>query len=87
MCIANSASLEVSFSHLSAWDNLLVIWLTDVPRDMLQIFDEVLQQVVLVHYPNYTKVRSRFLIFSEFLKALESKSLRTNKYMIPNSTG
>jgi len=56
MCIANSASLEVSFAHLSSWDNQLLLWLTDVPRDMLQIFDEVLQQVVLVHYPNYTKV-------------------------------
>jgi hypothetical protein len=56
MCSENSASLEVSYGHLAEMQSLLAIWLTDVPRDMLQILDEVLQQVVLVDFPHYKKV-------------------------------
>ena len=56
MCAVNSASLEISYGHLASMDSLLAIWLTDVPRDMLQILDEVLQQVVLIEFPHYTKV-------------------------------
>lgn len=64
MCAANSASLEVSYGHLASLDSLLVLWLTDVPRDMLQIFDEVLQQVVLIEFPHYTKVSVTGILFA-----------------------
>ena len=56
MCAINSASLEISYAHLADMQSLLAIWLTDVPRDMLQIFDEVLQTVVLADFPHYNKV-------------------------------
>lgn len=56
MCADNKASLEVSYAHIAKVQSLLAIWLTDVPRDMLQIFDEVLQAVVLISYPHYSKV-------------------------------
>jgi DNA replication licensing factor MCM2 len=56
MCTNNSASLEVSYQHLAKVQSLLAIWLTDVPREMLQIFDEVLQAVVLQSIPNYSKI-------------------------------
>jgi len=56
MCAINSASLEISYAHLADMQSLLAIWLTDVPRDMLQIFDEVLQAVVLADFPHYNKV-------------------------------
>ena len=56
MCASNSASLEVSYGHIAKVQSLLAIWLTDVPRDMLQIFDEVLQSVVLAEFPHYSKV-------------------------------
>jgi hypothetical protein len=56
MCANNSASLEVSYGHLAEMQSLLAIWLTDVPRDMLSIFDEVLKTVVLKEFPHYAKV-------------------------------
>ena len=56
MCAINSASLEISYAHLADMQSLLAIWLTDVPRDMLQICDEVLQTVVLADFPHYNKV-------------------------------
>lgn len=62
MCARNSSSLEVSYGHLAEMQSLLAIWLTDVPRDMLQIFDEVLTAEVTKSYPNYMKVL--FMIFN-----------------------
>ena len=53
-CAANSASLEVSYRDLCEMQSLLAIWLTDVPKDMLQIFDEVLHDVVQADFPHYT---------------------------------
>jgi DNA replication licensing factor MCM2 len=56
MCSANKSSLEVSYKHLSDQDPILAIWLADVPRDMLQIFDEVLVEEVLAQFSYYSKV-------------------------------
>jgi DNA replication licensing factor MCM2 len=62
MCAANKASLEVSYTHLATVQALLAIWLTDVPRDMLQIFDEVLQSVVLLEFPHYSKISNELRV-------------------------
>ena len=56
MCSANKASLEVSYSHLAEMQSLMAYWLNDVPRDMLLIFDEVLQQMVLEEFPHYSRI-------------------------------
>lgn len=57
MCASNLSSLEVSYGHLAEMQSLLAIWLTDVPKDMLEIFDEVLLSVVTAEFPHYKKVR------------------------------
>lgn len=56
MCLANRVSMHVSYVHLSENDAILAIWLADVPGDMIQIFDEVLKEEVLVMFPHYQKV-------------------------------
>lgn len=56
MCAANKSSLEVSYGHLGDVNPLLAIWLTDIPRDMIMIFDEVLKELVLKEFSNYTEV-------------------------------
>ncbi len=53
MCSQNSASLEVSYGHLAEMQSLLAIWLTDVPKEMLRIFDTVLERVVRDAFPHY----------------------------------
>jgi DNA replication licensing factor MCM2 len=62
MCANNSSSLQISYGHLATVQSLLAIWLTDVPRDMLQIFDEVLQSQVLEEFPNYSKIANEMHI-------------------------
>ena len=52
----NKSSLEVSYGHLGEMQSLLAIWLTDVPRDLLNIFDEVFRSEVLRVFPDYLKV-------------------------------
>mmetsp|Transcript_3003 Transcript_3003/g.4568 ORF Transcript_3003/g.4568 Transcript_3003/m.4568 type:complete len:949 (+) Transcript_3003:31-2877(+) len=56
MCAANSSSLEVSYVHLGEYAPILAIWLADLPRDMLGIFDEVLKEVVLEGFTHYTQI-------------------------------
>ena len=62
MCAANKCSLEVSYVHLGEVHALLAIWLTDLPKEMLQIFDEVLYVEVIVLFPHYAKVNTVYLI-------------------------
>lgn len=56
MCASNSSSLTISYVHLGDMVPILAIWLADVPKDMLAIFDEVLKEVVLDKFPHYQKV-------------------------------
>lgn len=56
MCSANGSSLEVSFLHLGKGPAILAIWLADVPKEMLQIFDEVLVEEVSRLYQDYAKI-------------------------------
>ena len=42
---ANKQSLEVSYTHLSAALPILAVWTADVPKQMLEIYDRVVQQV------------------------------------------
>lgn len=58
MCAANKCSLEVSYVHLGEVHALLAIWLTDLPKEMLQIFDEVLYVEVIVLFPHYAQVNT-----------------------------
>ena len=62
MCSSNSSSLEVSYVHLGDMVPILAIWLADVPLEMLQIFDEVLKEVVLTEFNHYATVHRRSII-------------------------
>ena len=64
MCLANRVSMHVSYVHLSENDAILAIWLADVPGDMIQIFDEVLKEEVLVMFPHYHKVWANLYLIS-----------------------
>lgn len=56
MCSRNNSSLEMSYRHLVESQSLLAMWLTDIPREMFQLFDEVLKSVVLQYFPRYAEV-------------------------------
>ena len=70
MCAANRSSLEISYVHLGEMHALLAIWLTDLPKEMLQIFDEVLYKEVLVLFPHYAQVTCRILFNNFWLNRL-----------------
>lgn len=53
MTAANSPSLAISYLHLSTAQPTFGIWLADMPRQMLALFDDVARQVVLERYPDY----------------------------------
>lgn len=55
---ANSESLEVSYLHLALSKPILAYFLTNAPSAMLEIFDEVALQAILVYYPAYKRIHS-----------------------------
>ncbi|KAF8743961.1 hypothetical protein AX14_013363 [Amanita brunnescens Koide BX004] len=54
----NSESLEVSYLHLALSKPILAYFLTNAPSAMLEIFDEVALQAILVYYPAYKRIHS-----------------------------
>jgi len=81
MCARNGASLEVSYKDLSEHSPTLAIWLADAPRDMLEIFDEIVNAVVRDDFPAYgsivdeVKVRVRDLPIADNLRDLRQAHL------------
>lgn len=63
MCSRNSSSLEVSYPHLAIAQPLLAVWLTDCPREIINIFDMVLKEVVMTQFPHYARVSFSFSLY------------------------
>ncbi|KAG2015633.1 ATP dependent DNA helicase [Coprinopsis cinerea AmutBmut pab1-1] len=54
----NAESLEVSYAHLADSKAILAYFLTNCPSAMLEIFDEVALDRILVYYPSYKRIHS-----------------------------
>ncbi|KAG6845873.1 MCM DNA helicase complex subunit [Tephrocybe sp. NHM501043] len=54
----NSESLEVSYLHLANSKPILAYFLTNSPTTMLEIFDEVALNAILVYFPSYKRIHS-----------------------------
>ncbi|KAG6911108.1 MCM DNA helicase complex subunit [Tephrocybe rancida] len=54
----NSESLEVSYLHLAHSKPILAYFLTNSPTAMLEIFDEVALNAILVYFPLYKRIHS-----------------------------
>ncbi|KAF8897032.1 MCM2/3/5 family-domain-containing protein [Gymnopilus junonius] len=55
---ANAESLEISYLHLAVSKPILAYFLTNSPTAMLEIFDEVALQAILVYFPAYQRIHS-----------------------------
>jgi DNA replication licensing factor MCM2 len=56
MCARNQSSLRVSWVHLAADAQELAMWVVDAPKQMLPLFDDVLQRVVVKKFRNYRNI-------------------------------
>lgn len=56
--LANSESLEISYLHLAISKPILAYFLTNSPTAMLEIFDEVALNAILVYFPSYKRIHS-----------------------------
>lgn len=54
----NSESLEISYLHLALAKPILAYFLTNSPAAMLEIFDEVALDTILVFFPAYKRIHS-----------------------------
>ena len=53
MCAEGGQSLAISYLHLSRFAPSLAIWLADVPRPMLELFDAVAKEAVSARYTDW----------------------------------
>ena len=58
LSIANSESLEISYLHLAVSKPILAYFLTNSPTAMLEIFDEVALDAIIVYFPSYKRIHS-----------------------------
>ncbi|KJA29045.1 hypothetical protein HYPSUDRAFT_634812 [Hypholoma sublateritium FD-334 SS-4] len=54
----NSESLEISYLHLALSKPILAYFLTNSPAAMLEIFDEIALDAILVYFPSYKRIHS-----------------------------
>ncbi|KAJ5220167.1 Nucleic acid-binding OB-fold [Penicillium chermesinum] len=54
----NSASLEVSYAHLSESKAALSYFLANEPTEVLKVFDQAALDVTLFHYPSYHDIHN-----------------------------
>lgn len=54
----NAESLEVSYEHLSESKAILAYFLANAPAEIIDLFDEVAMDVVLLHYNDYARIHS-----------------------------
>ncbi|KAF9481543.1 MCM-domain-containing protein [Pholiota conissans] len=55
---SNSESLEISYLHLALSKPILAYFLTNSPAAILEIFDEVALNAILVFFPSYKRIHS-----------------------------
>lgn len=73
----NAESLEVSYDHLSDRKAILAYFLANSPAEMLQIFDAVAMDVVLLFYPDYYRIKSEIHVrFSDLPVEYTLRELR-----------
>jgi DNA replication licensing factor MCM2 len=72
MASQNGSALPVSFLQLSMSSPILAIWLADVPKVMLSLFDEVATAYVLSRYPDYGSISDEIRVRISHLPVSDS---------------
>ena len=58
MCASNLSTLQVSYMHLVEAEPLLAVWLTDAPKDILDVLNEAATRHTLMLFPSYNAIKS-----------------------------
>lgn len=85
----NSESLEVSYIHLARSRPILAYFLANSPQALLELFDQVALDVILLYYPSYDRIHSEIHVrITELPTSLSLRDLRqTNLNCLVRVTG
>lgn len=73
----NAESLEVSYLHLADSKAILAYFLANCPSAMLNIFDTVALEAILLYYPSYERIHSEIHVrITELPKVATLRDLR-----------
>ncbi|ODN83499.1 hypothetical protein L202_01633 [Cryptococcus amylolentus CBS 6039] len=73
----NSESLEVSYIHLANARPILAYFLANSPQPVLELFDQVALDAILLYYPSYDRIHSEIHVrITELPTSLSLRDLR-----------
>ncbi|WVO14570.1 hypothetical protein L204_102205 [Cryptococcus depauperatus] len=73
----NSESLDVSYIHLANTRPILAYFLANSPQPMLQLFDTVALEAILLYYPSYDRIHSEIHVrITELPTSMSLRDLR-----------
>jgi DNA replication licensing factor MCM2 len=72
MCENNGRSFELDYRHLHSSVQILALYLSDAPSEMLEIFDEVAQELVSLQFEFYSRVRKEIHVRISNLPLVEN---------------
>jgi DNA replication licensing factor MCM2 len=79
MCSSNRAALEVSYLHLVQKQPTLALWISEAPRDVLDVLNEAATRHTLRLFPSYRTIRDAIHVRVSDVPILDSlRDLRRN---------
>jgi DNA replication licensing factor MCM2 len=79
MCSSNGAALEVSYLHLVAKQPTLALWISEAPRDVLDVLNEAATRHALRLFPSYHAIRDEIHVRVSDVPIVDSlRDLRRN---------
>jgi DNA replication licensing factor MCM2 len=72
MCASNLATLQVSYLHLMEAEPILAVWLTETPKDMLDVLNEAASRHTLMLFPSYNSIKTEIHVRISDVPILDS---------------
>ena len=72
MCASNLSTLQVSYMHLMEAEPLLAVWLTEAPRDILDVLNEAVTRHTLMLFPFYNAIKAEIHVRISNVPILDS---------------
>jgi DNA replication licensing factor MCM2 len=72
MCASNGSTLQISYLHLMEFEPVLAVWLTDAPRDMLDVLNEAASRHTLMLFSSYNAIKSEIHVRISEVPILDS---------------
>jgi DNA replication licensing factor MCM2 len=72
MCASNLSTLQVSYVHLMESEPILAVWLSETPKDMIDVLNEAATRHTLGLFPSYNSIKTEIHVRISDVPILDS---------------